>query len=278
MYENQINLNIKDKKMSVFVKGEGEINLVMLSDSGIAFPHLEYSKLVDFLASKHKVVVLEKFGYGFSQVINEQRDVDMVIEEYRISLQELNIFEPICIVAFGMGFMEALRWSQRSPGDISCLIGIDPVTPECCGDFDIEQTINELLLLCEKGPAYHYYVQMLFHQLHSNFIWTEEGSKQYKKKLEEIIANQNWISELENLRRNIILAVEGEVVQIPTLFFVSNGEGVLTSCEQWRKYALSYLEQVEVHAYRFFERPCNLYKYVYEENADSVNEFLSYIK
>lgn len=122
----------------VYSYGQGPVTFVLLSGSGVPFPSLEYMSLAKALAKFSQVIGIEKLGYGHSDLGKGGRGIDNVVEDYRGVLEKLDIKAPVVLAAHSMGFLEALRWGQLYPTEIAGILGIDPATPECYKDFDIE--------------------------------------------------------------------------------------------------------------------------------------------
>ncbi len=61
--------------MSIYIEGEGDHTLVFLSGSGTCSPILDFKSLYSLLSDDYRIVVVEKFGYGFSDIVDSDRDV-----------------------------------------------------------------------------------------------------------------------------------------------------------------------------------------------------------
>lgn len=263
-------------KNFVYCYGQGSITLVLLSGSGVPFPSLEYKTLAKALAKTYQVIGIEKLGYGRSDLAENNRDIDVVVHEYRSVLQKLGISSPVVLVAHSMGFLEALRWGQQYPFEIAGILGVDPATPDCYREFDVEEATKNLKemsadAICRKTTA---------SALVEQFVKEQEISEKEKNEIEYLairnLANQNWISEAENLRNAIGLVEQNNpYLQIPMLFFLSNGEGTTLKKENWIKYALQYLDKIRVSQYKLFDLPHNLYKFSYQEIAQLSRTFIS---
>lgn len=72
-------------------------------------------------------------------MIDHPREIDTIIDEYRYVIKELNIDPPIVLIAHSMGFLEAIRWSQRFLHEIAGIIGLDAATPNSYLDFNVEK-------------------------------------------------------------------------------------------------------------------------------------------
>ena len=44
--------------------------------------------MYSLLSNDYKIVVVEKFGYGFSDVVDENRDIDTMLSETRMALDK----------------------------------------------------------------------------------------------------------------------------------------------------------------------------------------------
>lgn len=267
-------IEVDSKNLNVRITGAGEQTLILLSGSGVPIPVLEYRSMVDALALQHKVIVIEKFGYGWSELTEKNREVDTVVEEYRSALQRLDVKAPVILMAHSMGMIEALRWSQLYPNEVCGLIGLDPATPECYRDFNIEAALEGLLHLAENEQLRKETATAVLAQLVDEFGFSGEDLEQYEALVNRNLANHAWISEAENLRGSVALVESGNTVQVPTLFLISNGGGTTIDTEVWRNHAKDYLNKIEVNEYKLFDYPHNLNKYVPDEIAQSVRDFV----
>ena len=59
--------------MSVYSEEVGDETIVFMSGGGTCSPILDFKSLSSLLSSEYKIVVVEKFGYGFSDVVNRWR-------------------------------------------------------------------------------------------------------------------------------------------------------------------------------------------------------------
>lgn len=269
-------VEVNGYKNYVYSYGQGSNTLVLLSASGVPFPSLEYKTLAKSLAKTYQVIGIEKLGYGRSDLAENNRDINTVVHEYRSVLQKLGINSPVILVAHSMGFLEALRWGQQYPFEIAGILGIDPATPDCYREFNVEEATKKLKELsadasCRKAAASALVEQLIKEQYISDNEKKEIGALAFRN-----LANPNWISEAENLRNAIgLIEQDHPYLQIPMLFFISNGEGTTLKKENWIKYSLQYLDKIRVSQYELFDFPHNLYQFVYQEIAQISRAFIS---
>ena len=63
-------VEVDGNKMSIYTKGQGKHTLVFLSGGGTSSPILDFKSLYSKLFNDYRIVVVEKFGYGYSDVIS----------------------------------------------------------------------------------------------------------------------------------------------------------------------------------------------------------------
>ena len=80
-------VEVEGYNMNIYVEGidkdQGKPIIVILSGSGVAAPLYDYKELYSKLTDKFRVAVIEKFGYGYSDVSGIERDVATMVKEDR---------------------------------------------------------------------------------------------------------------------------------------------------------------------------------------------------
>ena len=115
--------------VNVSVTGDGEQTVVLLSGYGTASPTLDFAPLIAELQPHYTVVVVERFGYGYSDLGVTERTVENVSNELHDVLAELNAREPI-LIAHSLAGIYSLDYVNRFPGEVSALVTIDASVPE----------------------------------------------------------------------------------------------------------------------------------------------------
>ncbi len=269
-------VQVSGKQMHIYSYGQGSVTLVLLSGSGVLFPQLEYMALTQPLARDYHVVGVEKLGYGRSDLSDQERDVDLAVEEYRSALREAGVGAQVVLAAHSMGFLEALRWGQLYPSEVLGIIGIDPATPECYKDFDIEGAVAGLVALSEDEALCRETAAALMDQIMQKQPFAPSEQMTLEQLALERLANENWISEAKNLRADLVKVQEdGPYLQIPMLFFVSNGEGTTLEKQVWIHHALEYLKHIKTVRYELYDYPHNLYQFAGKEMAEQARGFIA---
>lgn len=119
---------------SMHIYTDGERNdaplLVLLSGSGVAAPVYDYKMLYLKLADSYRIAVIEKFGYGYSDVSGLPRDVETMVRQDRDALTLAGENPPYILLPHSMSALEALHWANSFPDEINAIIELDMALPE----------------------------------------------------------------------------------------------------------------------------------------------------
>lgn len=129
--------------MSVFSEGVGDETIVFMSGGGTCSPILDFKSLFSLLSSEYKIVVVEKFGYGFSDV-DRSRDIDTILEDTRKALLLAGHKGPCILALHSMSGIESLYWANKYPHEVKAIIGLDMAVPEAYGNMDINMPLLQL--------------------------------------------------------------------------------------------------------------------------------------
>lgn len=105
---------VNDHKMSVYVEGNGHKTIIFMSGGGTCSPILDFKSLYSLLSDDYKIVVVEKFGYGFSDVVEKDRNIDSILEDSRTALAKLGIKGPYVLCPHSMSVIEALYIGRKN--------------------------------------------------------------------------------------------------------------------------------------------------------------------
>lgn len=122
-------VEVDGHNISVYIEGEGDMTLVFMSGGGTCSPILDFKSLYSLLSDKYKIAVVEKFGYGFSDIIDKSRDIDSILDDTRTALAAAGLTAPYILCPHSMSGLEALYWAQKYPDEVSAIIGLDMAVP-----------------------------------------------------------------------------------------------------------------------------------------------------
>lgn len=133
LYETPLGelVEVDGHNMSVYTEGEGEHTIVFLSGWGTSSPILDFKPLYSKLSDDYRIVVVEKFGYGFSDLVDGERDMDTILRQDRAALEKCGIEAPYVLCPHSFSGYEATRWAQEYPDEVEAIVGLDMCTPHC---------------------------------------------------------------------------------------------------------------------------------------------------
>lgn len=122
--------------MHLYTKGEGDNTIVLLSGLGTAAPALDFEPLINEMSKSNKVVVVESFGYGWSDLTKKDRTVENIVEEIRSALKKSNIKGPFILMPHSISGIYSMYFANAYPEEVKAIIGIDPTLPQALEYFD----------------------------------------------------------------------------------------------------------------------------------------------
>ncbi|MBU3101044.1 MULTISPECIES: alpha/beta hydrolase [Clostridium] len=122
-------INVDGKNMQAYVTGSGKKTIVLLSGLGTASPITDFMPLAKRLSADYKVVILECFGYGFSDTTKEERSNANIVKEIRTALKELKINGPYILMPHSISGIYSMYYAINYPKEVEAIIGIDESTP-----------------------------------------------------------------------------------------------------------------------------------------------------
>ena len=129
-------VEVDGHNMSIYTEGEGEHTLVFLSGWGVAAPILDFRTLYSRLSDEYRIVVIEKFGYGFSDDVDSERSFDTILRQDREALSKAGIEGPYILCPHSLSGLEALYWAQSYPDEVEAVVGLDMSLPLNCDETD----------------------------------------------------------------------------------------------------------------------------------------------
>ena len=262
--------------MSVYIEGKGEKTLVFMSGGGTCSPILDFKSLYSLLTDDYKIAVVEKFGYGFSDVVDKGRDVDSVLEDTRSALTAAGLNGPYVLCPHSMSGLEALYWAHKYPNEVSAIIGLDMAVPQYYDSMDI----NIPLMKLASWAAYMGVIRLIPGISESDAVkygtLSDEEKEVYKVVFYSRTATVTMINETKSVKENAEKVNKMGVPQLPILLFISDGSGGTGfDKETWRKIPIEYISQVDDGKYIELDCPHYVHDYEYETISERIREFLS---
>lgn len=100
--------------------------LVLLSGYGTPAPGVDFAPLVRELQA-YDVIVIEGFGYGYSDLDVTPRSIENITAEVHETLSAMSVDEPVIMVGHSVGGLYARYYAAAYPDEVSAIIGLDPM-------------------------------------------------------------------------------------------------------------------------------------------------------
>ena len=214
-------VTINEHKMHVYKDGNADAPaIVFMSGHCTVSPVYDFKVLYEKLLPNFRVIVIEKFGYGYSDIFDSPSDIDTLVSVQRQALDSLGEVGPYILAPHSMSGIEAIRWKQKFPEEVAAIIGIDMATPlsfSVWTDKQIKQTVllMKVLRFLRLSSAL---------SAVSNLSLTEDEFEQHKLLKKRNTFNICCINEAREVLNNARVVGEDGKIQCPTLMFSSNGE------------------------------------------------------
>lgn len=268
-------VTVGDKQMSIYTEGEGSKNLVFMSGGGTCSPILDFKSLYSLLSDEYKIVVVEKFGYGFSDVVDKKRDIDTILDDTRSALKKAGIDGPYILCPHSMSGIEALYWQQKFPNEVSAIIGLDMSVPESYNNYKINMFPIKLAQFASELGITRIIPSIANSDAIKYGTLSNTEKEIYRAVFYSRTATKTMINEAKYIKENAKIVSNGEMPNIPVLIFSSNGNGTGWSKEEWRSTHEKYISNCANG--QIVELDCNHYihNYEYERIANEIKMFVN---
>lgn len=269
-------IDINGNNMSIYVEGSGSKTLVFLSGGGTCSPILDFKSLYSLLSDDYRIVVVEKFGYGYSDVVDEERDIQTVLSETRLALNKAGIEGPYVLCPHSMSGIEALYWAQKYPDEIEAIVGLDMAVPE----YYENMKINIPLMKLGQYAANLGITRIIPGLTESDAIkygtLTEDEKNIYRAIFYNRTATETMINEVKSIKENAKIVTQNGIPQVTMLLFISDGTGGTGfDKETWRRIPEEYISKVESGRYMELDCPHYVHDYEYERISEEIKSFLN---
>lgn len=123
-------VEVDGSNMNIYTEGEGDHTLVFMAGWGTPSPIYDFRPLYEKLTDDCRIVVIEKFGYGFSDETDTPRDFDTMLRQDREALTKAGIEGPYILCPHSLSGLEAMIWAQKYPEELEGIIGLDITLPD----------------------------------------------------------------------------------------------------------------------------------------------------
>lgn len=239
---NGIEVDVNGHSMNVYAEGTGHTTLVFMSGGGTCSPSLDFKSLYSLLSDTYRIAVVEKAGYGFSEVTtNTPRNIDTVLSETREALHLAGVDGPYVLCPHSMSGIEAIYWAQQYPEEVSAIIGLDMAVPESYEKYHINRTMLRLSQFAANIGLTRWIPNIATSEAIKHGTLTEEEKTLYRAIFYRRTATADMLREVQQIKASAKKVADGSTPKLPILIFSSNGEGTGWSESAWREYQSAFI-------------------------------------
>lgn len=249
-------------KMHLFRAGDvNKPKLIFMSGSGTASPMYDFKILYEKLIEDFRIIVIEKFGYGYSDLFETSCEIDCVIDRQRNVLQEAGEKGPYILVPHSLSGLEAIRWKQKYPDEVKAIIGLDMATPKTYLSWTKDEVDRRISVIKKMKKAKD--KGLLFWLPLNRRALTKEEIKEQRILWKKNAFNECYIKEAEAVLENAEKVAAAGKIECPVLMFVSNGKQVSPN---WLEHEKEFAAQCNA---KLINLNCGHYVHYYESDLIS---------
>lgn len=216
-------VEINKHNIHIYRRGdENKPKIVFMSGSGTVAPVYDFKILYEKLVDDFRIIVIEKFGYGYSDIFETPCDIDTLVLIQKEALETIGEIGPYILAPHSMSGLEAIRWKQKYPEDVCAIIGLDMATPisyKNWTDAEVAKKIKTMKMLRK----------FMIHKLINIGpvkcdCFTQDEIQQQKLLKNRNAFNVCYINEANEVLKNADIVDEAGNIECPTLLFTSNGK------------------------------------------------------
>ena len=226
------------------VYAEGQVNqtptLVFMSGLGTSSPYYDFKVLFENLAADYRIAVVERAGYGWSEISSNDRDLKTVLKETRRALKLAGEKAPYILFPHSLAGLEAICWANLYPEEVKAVIGLDPLVPGFIEEAEEKPSLSTLITILTRTGMVRNQPEVF----DNNFEAAKKGLLTAKEA--EIartifyrrVQTKNMWEEVEMVEKNSQLVSEQNKSGVPFYAFVSSQNEE----EHWQNSINSYAE------------------------------------
>ncbi|PKU53014.1 alpha/beta hydrolase [Lysinibacillus fusiformis] len=264
---------VDGKTMNVFIQGEGEETVVLLPGYGTAAPALDFKFLVDELSPFYKVVVIEPFGYGLSDLTEKERSTENIVSEIHEALQRLHI-ERYILMGHSISGLYGLDYVNKYPEEVSAFVGLDSSVPTI-SEKKIDSSIIRTIKLLKKSGLARLQVK-LGDDPYAVLPYDDKTKEQLRILKHKNMYNPSQLNEAEMMYENFKAAENKSFPKnLPMIFFIQENHPVT---DRWIPEHKKQIEDSINGKVMTFEGDHYLYRTKAKEIVEGFREFMKEVQ
>ena len=237
---------------------------------------LDFKSLYSLLSNEYKIAVVEKFGYGFSDVVDEARDIDTMLSETRMALKKADVEGPYVLCPHSMSGLEALYWAQKYPEEVEAIVGLDMAVPDYYDEMNISIPILKLGQYSAALGITRWIPGLAESDAIKYGTLSDKEKEIYRAIFYQRTATVTMINEAKVVKDNANAVKKNSIPQVPMLLFISDGSGGTGfTKENWRSIPEEYISGSDNADYIELDCPHYVHDYEFEEISKEIRNFIN---
>lgn len=248
---------------------ENKPKIIFMSGSGTVAPVYDFKILYEKLANDFRIIVIEKFGYGYSDIFETPCDIDTLVSIQKEVLDIIGESGPYILAPHSMSGLEAIRWKQKYPASVCAIIGLDMALPVVYQSWT-EKELSKRIKFMEMARTFK------FQKLPSVCPGSKRCLTSDEVKQQNLLRKRNafnvcYINEAKEVLKNADIVDRAGNIECPTLLFTSNGK---QTSKNWIEHQQKFASIMNAKLIRF---DCGHYIHYFksEEMCCEIKEFVS---
>lgn len=268
-------VEVEGHNMSVYTEGDGDKTLVFMSGAGTCSPILDFKSLYSSLSDDYRIVVVEKLGYGFSDVVDESRDIDTILSQTRMALDMAGIEGPYVLCPHSMSGLETLYWAQKYPEEVEAVVGLDMAVPDYYDEMKINIPVMKLGEYAARLGITRWIPSLAESDAIKYGTLSEKEKEIYRAVFYQRTATVTMIDEAKAVKSNAAIVNENGIPHVPMLLFISDGSGGTGfTKEEWRRIPKEYISGCDSASYIELDCPHYVHDHEYEKISEEIRSFM----
>lgn len=268
-------VEVEGHNMSIYTGGDGDKTLVFMSGAGTCSPILDFKSLYSSLSDDYRIVVVEKLGYGFSDVVDESRDIDTILSQTRMAIERAGIEGPYVLCPHSMSGLEALYWAQKYPEEVEAVVGLDMAVPDYYDEMKINIPVMKLGEYAARLGITRWIPSLAESDAIKYGTLSEKEKEIYRAVFYQRTATVTMIDEAKAVKSNAAIVKENGILHVPMLLFISDGSGGTGfTREEWRRIPKEYISGCDSANYIELDCPHYVHDHEYEKISEEIRSFI----
>lgn len=260
-------VEVQGKKMNLLVVGEGKgkETIVWIPGYGDIAPGLSYTKMLEELAPNYRVIVVEPFGYGLSDVTDAPRTLENITEEIHEAIHQVEDLDQYILMGHSISGIYGMKYISSYPEEVTAFIGLDSSTPNMLDGMQmvVDQSEEDADFIPQIPEV------------------SEEINQEYQKIYKKNSGNKNLADESDRMNENFEKSKQHAFPEdLPVAFFlatqsIEDQKLSFTENKDWVKMHADLVKESAYSKIYEIDGEHMLYLEKYQEIAEKIHEFLN---